>query len=239
MNCSLDTGANLKRLFVVFAIMASYFVTQVIMAFQANATVLYADALHMLAHCGGILTAIAVLYIIRHFPKAEQKASAMGGLVNGGLLLGMAFMVFFHGLASHAQLGQVVQACMDTAAPDMIGHHMCTLHGSGEHAGHHGHHGSHNLPNALTIMMMAVIGLVVHAVCAYIIRKDSPQNLSIRGVLMNMIGYIVMAIGLFVVGLALYLGAPPTIDSYAAMIAASLMAIISIKLIVSSVKKLA
>lgn len=229
-------GATLPRLFAALGVMFGYFIVQSLVAHFTGSLALRADAFHMLVHCSCILVGIICVLAARSQYRYSQHLDLIGGAINGLLLVGMAVMVFQHGL-THGGGGH--EHHMAEMASDMCSSSNVTA--GHDHGGHHGGHEGHTPPTGnamgLPLMIMAFAGILVHGFCAWLV-SNGKHFLCMRGIYVNMLGHTGISLMVFLTGLAMTLWNMPYLDKWAGLLMAVLMTFLGLRQMYISIKPL-
>lgn len=86
-------------------------------------------------------------------------------------------------------------------------------------------------------MIMALLGVLVHAFCAWLV-SNGKQFLCTRGIYVNMIGHTGVSVMVFLTGLAMMVWNLPQLDKYAGLLMAALMTFLGLRQVYASLQPL-
>ena len=165
-----------KRLRYAFMLGVLYVVIVFSGGLYAGSLSLVADSVHMVAHSAALFVAlIASAMAQRTQVKGQyQRTEALGGYSNGLLLCVIGVMLCYE---ASTRLWEAYQASVEAATHAHHEHdHDHERHAYDGHIGHEGH--SHKIDASL-MGMIALIGLVLHALSAWILYGGRKQSLNV------------------------------------------------------------
>lgn len=202
------------RLVIILAIIAAFFVVELVGASVARSDVIRADAFHLLMDVLAIAIALGAMRTASRRPSPRftfglRRAEPIAALTNGLLLLVAAVEIgrdAFEHLEGHVT-GEIaaprseLMLAVASAALVVNGLNAWLLHGVIGNGHGHGHHHGHDHDHGHR-----------HE------EHDHGHQLSVRGAWLHLLGDALGSLAALVTGLAIWLGAPPVVDPIASFV---------------------
>ncbi|HSP29397.1 MAG TPA: cation diffusion facilitator family transporter, partial [Ilumatobacteraceae bacterium] len=178
------------RLIAAFAVIASFFVVQVIAAFATNSLALLSDAGHMLTDVIGIGMALAAITLATRFEQRESTTTSkhtfglyrleiLAAFVNSLLLFAVAIWVVLEAIS---RLG---------SEPEVLGAPM---------------------------LVVAVLGLLANLVAFALLRSGAKESLNVEGAYLEVLADTVGSVGVIIAAVLLQVFGWTWIDSVAGVL---------------------
>jgi cobalt-zinc-cadmium efflux system protein len=214
-----------SRLVIVLAMIAAFFVVELVGAKIARSDVLEADAFHLLMDVFAIGISLGAMRLAKRAPNARftfglRRVEPMAALANGVLVLAVCVELVrdaIDHLGERSEPRTELMLAVATAALLVNGLSAWLLHGA-MHVGHghHGHaHGHHHHD---------------HDHEAHGVVEHGPQ-LNLRGAWLHLLGDALGSFAAFVAGLAIRLGASSIADPIASFVVVVILVVGALRLI--------
>lgn len=213
-----------RRLLVVLALIACFFVVELLGAKAARSDVLEADAYHLFMDVFAIAISLGAMRLATARPSDRftfgmRRAESLAAILNAVLVLAVAVEIVrdaIDHLGNHAEPRSELMIVVATAALVVNGISAWLLHGAmhahGGHAHGHGHAHPHDEEEG-----------------------DHPHthgaHLNMRGAWLHLIGDALGSLAAFVAGVAIRVGAPPSVDPVASFIVVAILVVGALRLL--------
>jgi cobalt-zinc-cadmium efflux system protein len=212
----MDHNASHNRLLIALVLGLTYMFLALIGGYLANSLALFADGGHLLIHNGALI--IAFISSVIAGKKANEKFSygygrmeSIGGYTNSLILMGVALFVAY----------EAVSALLFDA----------------HHEGHAHDHGL-SMDGSLLVSVIALCGLFLHLISAWVLYKGREQSLNVYAVYLHLLFDVASTFVAFLAGIIGYFTAFEWVDSLAGLLIAILIFKSAYNLMKANVKRL-